>query len=435
VSLEERAAAFERMVLDDAMDEYGLIRHQLTFPDRKPIASAQLEYVRQDREWRKEHGLKWHPLAGTPAYAMYEDANYVGNRYLVAEVWRWLATRDAGAREAAGRAYRATIYPYHEGAKIEPGYWPKPYGALRGEYAVDRNYTETSLDQAYSPVIALWRYYQHLATEREREEIGRALEDHGHWWIRHDYAYDFLGETWEVFGDRIGSPSSALKIPIGQHIAYQITGDARLRDESLRIIRKALGDGAFQMHRGPRGEIKDLYHWAEMYDYFLRETDFADVADWSRLIRECWRAGKSTIQEDGLCVEMGSFSDAGLVERYEPGPIDDVHHGYWKSDARHPASTTQMAALAMLAHELGYDPDAGTIGTMLLRNVTEAHLADTPNPPLAVLWRRAKEGAPAVAEDSPPPLFSTRTVVFWLDAYWRGRRLDVVDGGGEETAR
>src|SRR5688572_22786360 len=105
------------MVLDDAMDQYGLIRHQLTFPDRKPIAFEQLDYVRQDKAFRQEHGLKWHPLAGEPAYAMYEDANYVGNRYLVSQVWRWLATKDDAAREDARRAYRATIYPYHEGAK------------------------------------------------------------------------------------------------------------------------------------------------------------------------------------------------------------------------------------------------------------------------------------------------------------------------------
>ena len=37
MSLDERANLFNRMVLDDAMDEYGLIRHSLTTPDRKPI--------------------------------------------------------------------------------------------------------------------------------------------------------------------------------------------------------------------------------------------------------------------------------------------------------------------------------------------------------------------------------------------------------------
>jgi hypothetical protein len=424
------------MIQEDATDEAGLIRHQLTYPDRKPIPYDQLAYVREDREWRQANGLKWHPLAGTPAYAMYEDANYVGNRYLVAEVWRWLATKDEAARAAARRAYRATIFPYHEGAKRERGYWPKPYGGLRGDFAIDRNYTETSVDQAYSPIIALWRYYQHLASDVERAEIARALQDHAHWWIDNDYVYDFLGERWCVFGDRIASPSSALKIPIGHHIAYRITGDTALRDESRRIIRKALADGAFQMHRGPRGEIKDLYHWAEMYDYFLRETGFDDEVDWARLIRECWWAGKSAIQEDGLCVEMGTFTDDGRVEKYvETGPIDDVHHGYWKSDARHPASTTQMAALAMLVHELGYDPEAGAIGAMLLRNITEAHLAEQPNPPLSVLSRHAKEQTPVAAEEWPQPLFSTRTVVFWLDAYWRGLRLGVVDGEGMEAAR
>src|SRR5262245_52759732 len=159
------------MVAEDAADEQGLIRHQLTYPDRRPIPWDLLEEARREAARRAARGQKRHPLAGTPAYTMYEDANYVANRYLVAQVWRWLATRDPAARAAAGRAYAATIYPYDEGARLEPGYCPKPYGALRGAYAVGRGYTETSLDQTYSPVIALWRYAQHLADAPTLERI------------------------------------------------------------------------------------------------------------------------------------------------------------------------------------------------------------------------------------------------------------------------
>jgi hypothetical protein len=153
------------------MDEHGLIRHSLTYPDRKPIPYEQLEDVRANTEQRKRSGKKWHPHAGTAAYAMYEDANYVGNRYLLSQAWRWLATKNETARRDAEKAYHATMYAYHEGRKIDPGYWPKPYGALRGDYAVDKVYTETSVDQAYSPVIALWRYYQHLTTDDEKQAM------------------------------------------------------------------------------------------------------------------------------------------------------------------------------------------------------------------------------------------------------------------------
>ena len=47
MSLEERADLFNRAVLDDAMDEHGLIRHTLTYPDRKPIPYELLEDVRK----------------------------------------------------------------------------------------------------------------------------------------------------------------------------------------------------------------------------------------------------------------------------------------------------------------------------------------------------------------------------------------------------
>ena len=415
MSLDERADLFNRMVLDDAMDEYGLIRHSLTTPDLKPIPDEQLEDVRKNTEQRKRLGQKWHPHAGTPAYAMYEDANYVGNRYLLAQAWRWLATKSETARGDARKAYNATMYPYHEGREIDPGYWPKPYGALRGDYTVDKVYTETSVDQAYSPVIALWRYYQHLASNDEKQAIAKAMQEHGHWWIRHEYTYDYLGEVWKVFEGRIGGPSSALKIPIGMHIAYRVTGDTALLDECVRIIREAVKEGALSMHRGPRGEIKELYHWAEMYDYFMRETDLQDEAEWERLIRECWRAGKSAVQEDGLCIGQGFFTDDGLLEKYEPGPADDVHHGYWKTDARHPASTAQIAGLAMLIHELGYDDDAAGVGVKLLENVTEAHTGQR------YVYTSPEQMPPESREKPPQEFFHTRIVVFWLDAYWRGK--------------
>lgn len=421
MSLHTRADQFNRMVLQDALDEHGIIRHQLTYPERQPIPYEKLAYAREDRAWRQQNGLKWHPLAGTPAYAMYEDANYVGNRYLVAMVWRWIAARDQASQAAAEVGYRATMYPYFAGAQHEPGYWPKPYGALKGDYAIDKNYTETSLDQAYSPVIALWRYYQHLATDAEKQIIGAALQAHGHWWINHDYSYDYLGEVWKAFGARIGSPS-ALKIPIGMYIAYQITGDSQLRDEAVRILRKTVADGALRMHRGPRGEIKELYHWAEMYDYFMRDTELADEAEWPRLIQECWRAAQSSIQPDGLCIGQGFFRDDGLLEPYTPGPVDDVHHGYWKTNARHPASTTQMACLAMLIQELGYDPDAGAVGRRLLEAVRAEHTGGI----RGYVYTSPDQMPPAFRDNPPPPLFATRTVVFWLDAYWRGRMLGVL---------
>ncbi len=425
MNLHQKARLFNAWIVEDAMDEYGLIRHRLTYPERRPIPWDMLEHVRRDRQTRQAEGKKWHPLAGTPAYAMYEDANYVGNRYLNSQVWRWLATGTAESRDNAQQGFSATLYPFREGIKREKGYWPKPYGALKGDYAIDRSYTETSVDQAYSPMIALWRFHQHLASPSQRREIAEAMQAHGHWWIRHDYGYAYLGETWRAFGERIASPSAALKIPIGMHMAYRLTGDPQLRDECVRIIRKAQADGAFQMHEGPRGEIKDLYHWAEMYAYFLRETELADLTDWAGLIRECWRYGKSTMQGHGLCIGMGEFRPEGYIVRYTPGPIDDVHHGYWKTDAPHPASTAQMAGLAMLVHELDLDRKAGETGRELLAALSPTAVGDLHG----YLFARPDQMPPAIRDHPPPLLFNTRTVVFWLEAYWRGRLHGVLGSG------
>jgi hypothetical protein len=98
MTLNERAETFNCMVIEDARDEYGLIRHKLTYPECKPIPAEMLEHIRQEKAEQQASGKRWHPLAGTPAYAMYEDASYVGNPSLVAQVWRWLAMPGAPIR-------------------------------------------------------------------------------------------------------------------------------------------------------------------------------------------------------------------------------------------------------------------------------------------------------------------------------------------------
>ena len=83
-------------------------------------------------------------------------------------------------------------------------------------------------------------------------------------------------------------------------------------------------------------------------DHFVVRTDcesqpeLSGLQDWSTLISECWKAGASTVLPSGLCVGQGDFLPDGTVQRYKPGPIDDVHHGYWCTDAPHPASTAQV---------------------------------------------------------------------------------------------
>jgi hypothetical protein len=368
---------------------------------------------------------------------MYEDSNYCGNRFLMAMVWRQLALGpgDTAGRTAVTRAYLASILSAQRGAALEPGYWPKPYGGLRGPNAVGVGYTETSVDQAYSPVIALHTYCRAgLATPEQQVEITHRLIDHGHWWIRHEYRYDFLGKVWSVFGanpgemrgeargarrfGKISSPSSALKIPVGLHRAHGMAagGDEQLLRDALDIIAQASQDGAFAMHRGPRGETKELYHWARMYSYCQDHLDLSSLQDWPTLIGECWRAAVTTILPSGLCIGQGEFLADGTIAKYEPGPIDDVHHNYWCTDAPHPPSTAQMACLAMLMHSRG-EVGAAEIGRALLSALTPVTVSDIDG----YIYDREEQMPPVVRETRMEPRFNTRTVVFWLEAYWLGR--------------
>ena len=187
--------------------------------------------------------------------------------------------------------------------------------------------------------------------------------------------------------------------------------------EAVDIITQAGEDGAFAMHRGPRGEIKELYHWARMYSYCHAQPDLCELQDWPALIAECWRAGVSTILPgSGLCIGQGEFLADGTVAKYTPGPIDDVHHKYWKTNAPSPPSTAQMACLAMLMHSRG-ESGAKEIGRGLLSALTTDMSIDVE----FYRFENDEQMPPVVRETRPQPRFNTRTVVFWLEAYWLGR--------------
>jgi hypothetical protein len=121
-----------------------------------------------------------------------------------------------------------------------------------------------------------------------------------------------------------------------------------------------------------------------------------------------------------LCIGQGFVRDDGTIEKYTPGPIEERHHGYWKTDARHPASSAQMAAMGLLAYELGYDPEAAAVAKILLENLPEENMGGV----YGYLRPRPEQISPRFR--NAPPLFQTRAVVFWLDAYWRGRMLEVL---------
>ena len=116
-----------------------------------------------------------------------------------------------------------------------------------------------------------------------------------------------------------------------------------------------------------------------------------------------------------MCIGMGFFTGDGTLEKYEPGPIDDVHHGYWKTDAGHPASTAQIACLAMLIHELGYDDDAADVGARLLENITEAHTGKR------FAYTSAEQMPPESREKPAQESLTRAPPCFGLDAYWRGK--------------
>jgi hypothetical protein len=81
-----------------------------------------------------------------------------------------------------------------------------------------------------------------------------------------------------------------------------------------------------------------------------------------------------------------------------------------------------MACLAMLIQELGYDDEAGSVGKELLSKVAETQTDDYKTSLIdEYIFTYREQMSPSRRDKTPMPIFATRTIVFWLDAYWRGK--------------
>ena len=418
----EQSGRFLDIVMTKARDEHGLVRALLTYPDRRPLTPEWVEEMELDAVSDRT-GL---PYAET---ATYEDANWCAGRLIVSQAHRYLATRSPEAATAARAGFDHLAFVWDEGLRYDPGFVAKPYGGMRGEYAIDRSYHETSVDQAYMPAMGLWRYHQTFADAEARARIATYLVAQADWFLRNDYTFEYgrkrqsfigaAGHGQDPLNEGLPYPSD-LKIMMPMHVAYRLTGERRFRDEVRRRVGDCIREGVLPLRSRHHGEVKEWFLWAEIAEYFLLVSDLAGDTDWLGLINGYWRAAKTALQPDYAAIEMGYFNaDTWRLEPYSVGASDNIHAmGGWHSDVKSCWFTAMFASLAAMAHKYSLDEEAGDLCRRILGNMDDAHTVRNIDETGEKLPREQRYRCHVTCIE---------TVTSWIDAYWRARLLGLVE--------
>ena len=431
MSLFLQSQKFLDLVLNKARDRHGLIRSYLTYPEGDPLTPEWCakyvlgnEYEAFDDTILGDHfGLPWHQ------YYMYEDANWCAGRLIVSQANRYRATNDISAKVGADAGFEHLSWVWERGLEYEPGWVAKPYGGMRNEYAIDKCYHETSVDQTIMPGLGVWRYAVDFGDKDAVEKAGRYLAAQADWWIRNDYKYVYAGVSSSGIGaaahgqdpENTGAPyASDMKVMVPMHAAYKLTGEKRFLKEVKKRIGHCIDADVLKLKNRHHGEIKEWFLWAETAEYFLLESELAGDADWLGLIDGYWRAAKTAINPDYTFTEMGYFNaDTWSLERYKTGASNNMHAlGGWQTDVKNNWITALFASLATLAYKYRLDEEAGELCLKILGNMDEDHIV-----------RNIDEDGDKLRESVQYRTHITciETVTSWMDAYWRARLVGILD--------
>ena len=405
VTLAAKAQRLETAVLTKCLDPDGL----LLFFTRRPDMGPPDEVIRQI-----DPGFVPHVTAIDRAvYFKYENSNQAAGKFIAAMSYRYAATQDPAAAASARVPFRHLCKAFDWAIAVgEPGFLPKVYGGLRGEYARRETYHETSLDQMGIPCFGLWQFWQKVATTQEAERIANYFRLAGHWWMSHDYLHMYGGKLKPAFDSARPYRSGIYKIFVAMHAGAKATNDAALLAEVERWVGKAIKADTLRLYDQYMPETKDYVNWAQGAYYFMTESEIAGRDYWLDLIDGYWRAAKTSLLPDiGLSMAMGQFdAQAWRLKPYQSGDSIDPQWGY-QGPIPSPAMSCDNAWLGILAYELGLDDDAPAWSRAILEQLDETNLAEVldlkDDLPAVIRWRSQ--------------IIPTEAVGQWLGCYWHGK--------------
>jgi hypothetical protein len=400
-ALAERAAHYQRLVLDVAYGPGGMIHDYPHFETRRPLQDGdELDPIIGTIAAGIWGGLSPKPRPADLWYG--EDTLWATGAFLESQLRRFRVTGEEEARRVARKCFQDLSHYFALSDELEPGVLGKPHGGRPGG--------TWSYDQSAIPVVPYLRYALELGDQTERATAQRNLVAHSEMYLRRDWTINAFGNELAIIGT--GHPSG-LKIVAAGYASAVLTHDEVVRERVLAALSTMTsGEGLpwpFPTHEA----LHNLWYWAYCADFF-HTNGLAEASDWIGHLDAWWKAATTYVREDGLALGGTYDVPTGLFTAYEHSwQSTDTWEPSWRSPtgyAMMPWESLTAAALGLLARSHGLDDEGHVRAERTLHAVDEDKLR----------WWWDDGSVP----DEIKPLtmfFSTCTAVLWQLVYWSGR--------------
>jgi hypothetical protein len=410
--LAERADDYLRQIFEVARGPGGLIISHSRFDTRLPLQEnddipASLHQV-LDSVWGKDA-----PKPTVAEWYYGENTCWATGWLLWSQMIRYRVTKDPEALKIARKCFCDLNHIFDLSRSIEPGLLGKPHGGRGG--------ATTSFDQSANPVLLYVQFAREHGTEKEKEVARRNMVEHGDYYLRRNWQVNHHGNL-----SRIVPPAhpSAMKYFAAVHAAYDMTGEERFRDSTVKLVRE-LTDKRLLPWPSKRYELNaNLLYYAWLGEYWSK-TSLANAADWIGNIGVYWEAAKKGLDSEGLLLdgiydtETKVFTPVqeGWSERNPPSAGQKPTQRWWRSPTGYQGRTLYsltIAILGMIARKHGLDPQAHEVSQKILLRIDRNGL------------RQCWDNGKLPPEMQPyANLFGAEFPAQWSIAYWMGREQNV----------
>ncbi|OHB52391.1 MAG: hypothetical protein A2Y12_06760 [Planctomycetes bacterium GWF2_42_9] len=190
MNLDQRAQIVENYVQSKLLDKDGIVLAMINELTARPLRDKEIpDYMTFDRPGAPRKLWK-------AAFFSYEDSNMATAEYLLANIYKYKATKDKSARDTARQCYKAFQLIADAGSKnavgvVKPmfGFLPKPYGGAKTAHLS----SEVSIDQYMRTMYSLLVYKEVLANKKEAEWIKSFLLACANCWSINNYTFSYFG--------------------------------------------------------------------------------------------------------------------------------------------------------------------------------------------------------------------------------------------------
>jgi hypothetical protein len=358
----------------------------------------------------------WGPAAPRPTIAEWyygENTPWATGWLLWSQMIRHRCTKSPEAMQISRKCFRDLNHLFDLSATIEPGLLGKPHGGRAGG--------TTSFDQSGNPILLYCEFAREFGTPQEKQIAQKNMLAHGEHYFRRDWVMNHHGNLTRIV-DR--PHTSAMKYFACVYAAYEMTGEKKFRDATIKYVRKIVDAGMMPWPQKQYELNGNLLYYAWLAEYWSK-SELADLTDWISHIGTYWKAAQKGLDNEGVLLDGTYDTEArnftpvqeGWHETNPPSAGPNSKLRWWRSPTGYQGRTLYtllVAMLGLLARKHGFDDNADKVSAKILSRVTDDCL------------RQCWDDGHLPDEMRPfANLFGAEFAAQWMIGFWMGREQNV----------